>query len=148
MARELCWRPEDLPRSGAINYIIDALQGKPYPLLPQDLLELRGRGQPELSVELSHALPNGLSGLRFHLLYVDKFAVRGARHAHNQAASAEVPVIRVRQQDVLVPDGASLHGEIAHGVGQAQEPGTSRTGSVISTSVRISFQSEGKLLST
>ena len=56
------------------------------------------------------------------LLYVDKFAVRGARHAHNQAASAEVPVIRVRQQDVLVPDGASLHGELARSMGQAQEP--------------------------
>ena len=72
MARELYWRPEDLPRSDAINYLIDCRKGKLYPLLPQDLLELCGRGQPELSVELSHALPNGL---RIHLLYVDKFAV-------------------------------------------------------------------------
>ena len=60
MARELYPRPDDLPRSGAINYILDGREGKLYPLLPQDPLELYGRGPPELSVELSHTLPNGI----------------------------------------------------------------------------------------
>ena len=31
MARELYRRPEDLPRSGAINYILDRREGKLYP---------------------------------------------------------------------------------------------------------------------
>ena len=66
------------------------------------LLKFGRLGQLELSVELSHTLPDGL-----HLLYVDIVAVRGTRHADDQVANGEVLMIRVNQQDVFVPDGAS-----------------------------------------